>query len=539
MNRTAAVRAVALVILALSCMNAGAQFADPFSFSASLDKSSADELILTVEFGVPADHYLYADQIKIRASDDVALRSVRLPQAKRKFDATFDKILNIYEGRTVFVYSTDANLELPLAIDVEYQGCSSNLCFPPQSRRLLVDLEKSVVADAVSPTQRPDVPVAAGWEEQIERFTVQGLAVGYLNVEDFTAVLDRVESGGGIGQESLFDFFVGKGSIILILGVVIAGLTLNLTPCVLPMIPINLAIIGAGVQEDAVGSERTASRVRGFALGLTYGAGIACAYGLLGLLVVISGKQLGSLNASPAFNIAIAVVFLLLSLAMFGVFNLDFTRFQGGTSESKRGKFGAAFVLGAIAALLAGACVAPAVIAVLVQSTILFDQGVRIGLLLPFLLGVGMALPWPFAGAGLSFLPKAGAWMERVKRVFGVMILAAALYYGHLGYSLLVPHASAPGQDAEGWYRSLGTALEVAEKEEKSVFVDIWASWCTACRKMDTTTFKDPEVIRRLEKYVKVRFVAEKQKDPSVKAVLNRFVKVGLPTYVILGPKEQ
>jgi thiol:disulfide interchange protein len=522
-------------------MNAGAQFADPFSFSASLDKSSADELILTVEFGVPAEHYLYADQLKIRASDDVALRSVRLPQAKRKFDATFDKILNIYEGRTVFVYSTDANLELPLAIDVEYQGCSSNLCFPPQSRRLLVDLEKSVVVDAVSPAQRPDLPITAGWEEKIEQFTVQGLAVGYLNVEGFTAELDRIESGSGEGQRSFFDFFVGKGSIILILGVVIAGLTLNLTPCVLPMIPINLAIIGAGVQDDAVGSERTASRVRGFALGLTYGAGIACAYGLLGLLVVIGANdKLGSLNASPVFNLGIAVVFLLLSLAMFGVFNLDFTRFQGGgPSESKRGKFGAAFVLGAIAALLAGACVAPAVIAVLVQSTILFDQGVRIGLLLPFLLGVGMALPWPFAGAGLSFLPKAGAWMERVKRVFGVMILAAALYYGHLGYSLLVPHASAPGQDAEGWYHSLDTALEIAEREEKPVFVDIWASWCKACTKMDATTFKDPEVIRRLAKYVKVRFVAEKQKDPSVKAVLNRFVKVGLPTYVILGPKEQ
>lgn len=532
---------IGVLVLALWAGSARAQFSDPFSVSASLRRHATGNLLVTLEFGMPANHYLYADHLKIQAPD-VAISPVTLPKPKRKFDQTFDKTLDVYEGKTVLVYSADAGTKLPLKIDVEYQGCGDNLCFPPQSRQLLVDMDKSVVADVVESDETPlDAATAAGWEERIDRFALQGLAVGYLDVADFVAVLDRAESGGGTGQESLFDFFLGKGTVLLVLGVVLVGLGLNLTPCVLPMIPVNIAIIGAGVQNDADGSLRAASRLRGFALGMTYGAGIAAVYGLLGLLVVLTGSRLGTLNASPAFNIGIALVFLVLSLAMFGVFNLDFTRLQsggGGSSGSHRSKFGAAFVLGAIAALLAGACVAPAVIAVLVQSTVLFNRGVRIGLALPFLLGIGMALPWPFAGAGLSFLPKAGAWMERVKHLFGVMILAAAVYYGHLGYSLMASTEGGAHSDADGWYHSLDKALEIAENENKPVFIDIWASWCKACTKMDATTFKDKEVIKRLSGYVKVRFVAEKQKDPAVKAVLDRFVKVGLPTYVVLGIEE-
>ena len=189
--------------------------------------------------------------------------------------------------------------------------------------------------------------------------------------------------------------------------IILGGLGLNLTPCVLPLIPINLAIIGAG--------KAAHSRREGFLNGAAYGLGMALAYGLLGLAVVLTGAKFGTLNSSVWFNVAIAVIFGVLSLAMFDVFQIDFTRFDRllGQRESRaahqtRSKWLVAFTLGAVAALLAGACVAPVVISVLLMATDLHAKGVALGLALPFLLGLGMALPWPFMGASLSFLPKPG-----------------------------------------------------------------------------------------------------------------------------------
>ena len=113
---------------------------------------------------------------------------------------------------------------------------------------------------------------------------------------------------------------------------------------------------------------------------------------------------------------------------MFDVITIDFSRFSSGFSvgEASRGTFLLAFSMGAVAALLAGACVAPVVIQVVLFSSNLYATGTTVALALPFFLGVGMAIPWPIAGAGLAALPKPGAWMVRVKQVFGVFILATA-----------------------------------------------------------------------------------------------------------------
>ena len=93
--------------------------------------------------------------------------------------------------------------------------------------------------------------------------------------------------------------------------------------------------------------------------------------------------------------------------------------------------------MGIIAALLAGACVAPVLIAVLLHSATIYKEGNPAGLLLPFLLGLGMGLPWAFAGAGIAVLPKPGKWMMHIKYIFGVLIIAMGLYYGYLAFTLL------------------------------------------------------------------------------------------------------
>jgi thiol:disulfide interchange protein len=339
----------------------------------------------------------------------------------------------------------------------------------------------------------------------------------------------------GVKERGLFE---GRGPLAILLIVLIGGFALNLTPCVLPMIPINLAIIGAGAQAG--------SRARGFWLGSAYGGAMALVYGVLGLVVILTAGTFGTINASPWFNVGIAVLFVVLGLAMFDLILIDFSSFSSGfrTSESSRGTFVVAFSMGAVAALLAGACVAPVVIQVVLFSSNLYATGTTVALALPFCLGIGMALPWPVAGAGLAALPKPGYWMVRVKQAFGVVILVTAAYYGYVAYDLFSSRwvdpsavtSSVQEQLKEGWTPSLAAGLATARREHKPVLIDMWATWCKNCLTMDKTTLANADVKQALDGYVKIKFQAEQPDESPARDVMKRFDAVGLPTYVILRP---
>jgi thioredoxin:protein disulfide reductase len=169
-----------------------------------------------------------------------------------------------------------------------------------------------------------------------------------------------------------------------------------------------------------------------------------------------------------------------------------------------------------------------------------------VALALPFVLGLGMALPWPFAGAGIAALAKPGPWMVRVKQAFGVLILATAAYYGHLSYTIFAsrsvdPAAVASSMQAKldaGWHASLAEGLAVAEREGRPVLVDLWATWCKNCLTMDKTTFEDPAVLAALSDCVKIQVQAEDPDEPTTRALMQHFQAVGLPTYVILRPAD-
>ena len=162
---------------------------------------------------------------------------------------------------------------------------------------------------------------------------------------------------------------------------------------------------------------------------------------------------------------------------MFDVLFIDFskfsTRFAGG---GQRGSVLLAFSMGAVAALLAGACVAPVVIQVVLFSSNLYATGTTVALALPFVLGLGMAIPWPIAGAGIAALPKPGMWMVRVKQAFGVFILATAAYYGYLAYALFANRWVDPADVASsvqeqlkaGWHSSLAEGLAAAAAREQA-----------------------------------------------------------------------
>ena len=440
---------------------------------------------------------------------------------------------------------------------LRYQACDDKVCYPPQTAEVRWTLTvvgptapttrtRSDVFDRIAfgtgsaPTVAATAPVrtaptgSSDGIEQLKDFTLVS-STGYADVDEFLTFLKNAETG--VKEKGLFE---GRGPLAIVLLIFVGGLALNLTPCVLPMIPINLAIIGAGT--------KAGSRTRGFILGGVYGAAMALVYGVLGVIVITTASTFGTINASPWFNLSIAVVFVVLALAMFDVVTIDFSRFAGsvGGNASGRGSVALAFGMGAIAALLAGACVAPVVIQVILFSSDLYAQGTLLALALPFLLGVGMAVPWPLAGAGLTALPKPGPWMVRVKQAFGVFILATASYYGYLAYGLFADRFVDPREVASsvaekiksGWNASLAEGLNVALLEQKPVLIDMWATWCKNCVVMDRTTLADPAVTKALDGYVKIKYQAEQLDEYPARALVERFKVIGLPTYVILHPNR-
>ena len=485
------------------------------------------------------------------------------------------KQLGVAEPLAVFERAFPIGVEFSVASSVElgqivvpgqlrYQACNDTMCFAPKTADVAWTL-RIVRAAMVGAPQYADVfdriafgrgdkppaapvnsvglgnPETLDAEATLDDFTLLATTGGYLGKDDFLQFIHNAETG--VKKPGLFE---GRGPLAILLLVFLGGLALNLTPCVLPMVPINLAIIGAG--------SKAGSRSRGFLLGAVYGAAMALVYGVLGLVVILTAGTFGTINSSPWFNVFIAVLFVVLGIAMFDLITIDFSRFStrmniwtpGTPGISTRGSVLLAFGMGAVAALLAGACVAPVVIQVVLFSSDLYAKGTTVALALPFFLGIGMAVPWPIAGAGIAALPKPGAWMIRVKQVLGALILATAGYYGHEAYSLFAnrwvdPSAvtsSVQEKLKAGWYSSMVAGLDTAKREQKPVLVDLWATWCKNCLTMDLTTMKEPEVVAALNGYVKIKFQAEDPDREPAKSVMQRFNAVGLPTYVILHPKS-
>ncbi len=518
--------------------------------------SATQPLEVEISLGIPAGVHVYRSQKQFFRISETQSRNLGPMQITHSTPTTIADALTEEPFDTVEVFKQGDWVRMsrqatgrdgdPWAFEgaIRYQACTDEICFPPKTFAFSFSGTIGKAPDghggalsANAASESEPAPALQHWSQAVGQFSVVDSASGYMNADTFVKFLDRAE-GEGAGSPSLLERLEGVGLWVAILLILVGGLALNLTPCVLPMIPVNLAIIGAGAVSG--------SRRKGFFLGLAYGVAIAVVYGVLGLAVVLTGSTFGALNASPWFNLAIAAIFILLGLAMFDVILIDFSRFGGGAGHLdkwKKGSMGLALFMGAVSALLAGACVAPVVIAVLLFSARLFASGQVAGLLMPFVLGLGMALPWPFAGAGMGLLPKPGGWMVRVKYLFGIFILVMAAYYGTLGIKLLrgqgpVPAKSAQVQTrADGWETSLDQALAESRSTGRPLFIDFWATWCKNCHAMEATTFRNETVRGRLGSYVRLKFQAEDPGQPEIRAVLEHFGVIGLPTYVILKPQ--
>ena len=359
---------------------------EAFVFSAA--SSSADRV--TLRWEIADGYYLYRDKLRVEAPDGTAtLGTPLLPEGKLHVDEYFGEQVVYYGELVANVPVSAAPGTRELALDVSYMGCAdAGLCYPPTTRRIRVAL------GAAPP----------------EAVTAAAPGVAPMRSEQ-DLLADRIRSGNLL---AVLATFFG------------AGLLLAFTPCVLPMVPILSGIIvGAG-------RDRPVSRGRAFSLSLAYVLGMALTYTVAGAVFAAAGQQAQAFFQKPWIIVLFAGLFVLLALAMFGVFNLQVpaalqARLADASNRQRQGTLVGTAVMGALSSLIVTACVAPplvAALAVIGQSGDVFRGGAAL-----FALSIGMGVPLLLVGASAGqFLPKAGPWMDAIKAVFGVMLLAVAVW---------------------------------------------------------------------------------------------------------------
>ncbi|MDD3154573.1 MAG: cytochrome c biogenesis protein CcdA [Victivallaceae bacterium] len=496
MIRSRFCRAGLLGILLISSL-CGAEKLPPFRWALVAEKT-----MVRLKLEVAEKAYLYNAELQFTVRDATGAEIGHTPKLSPE-----GKIKTGIYAWTFPVGKTRG----PYSAKVNYQGCvedasGDSICLLPAEVELTTAPPRSGKSEAVRADNTAAVP---GW-------TKVGTLFGLSDKAKFLAFL---EDGAPVEKEASATTVPDRNFFLLLALSLLAGLSLNLTPCVLPLIPVNLAIIAGS--RDAKG--------KALIPGLFYGTGIAAVYTVLGLLSVLLKLPFGALNSSAGFNFVVAGILLVLSLALFGVFRVDFSSLQNKfqPEKFKTGRNITAFVLGGLFALLAGACVAPVLLGVLVWTGALYAAGNPFALLLPLATGIGMGLPYPVLGAGFAVLPRPGAWMRYVSMVFGVIVVALAIYFGSVGVKIL-------RYSEETEFEKMNLALAEAKKEHRKVLLDFWASWCKNCSAMEQNVLSDPEVKAAMARYQVVKFRAEKPESGQVKTLLNHLDVPGFPAFVIL-----
>ena len=380
------------------------------------------------------------------------------------------------------------------------------------------------------------VNVGDGGLSLLNEFTVASSTGGYIATDDFLQFIRNAEYG--VKEPGLFE---GRGPLAILLLVLLGGLALNLTPCVLPMIPINLAIIGAGAGSG--------SRARGFLLGGVYGAAMALVYGVLGVIVIMTAGTFGTINASPWFNVAIAVIFVALALAMFDVFDDRLLALLGSIRRRRveaRQRWRSRLSWAQSRRCLP----APA------SRRSSFRSCCSRAICTP-------RAPWRRwhcrSCSGIGHGDPVAACRRRPDRAAEAGRLDGPRQAGvrrlDPGDSRLLrlpglrPVRRSLGRcqrggvqrrgETQGWLACVarGRPRRRAEREQKPVLVDMWATWCKNCLAMDETTLADARVKTALDGYVKIKLQAEQPDEEPARSIMARFNAVGLPTYVVLHPK--
>ena len=395
-----------LLFAGLRVARAEEDFLDP-EVAFKLAARAVDERTVEVTYTVAPGYYLYREQFKF-AANGATLGAPVLPAGKTKFDETFQKTVETYRDVVrIAIPVTQGSGKFQLL--VTNQGCADKgLCYPPQQRGIEVKLA-GFGGDGSVRVMAANENLAA----------VSGAAT------NASAGAAGAPAATYAADDAGIDGALRSGKLWTVVGVfLVAGVLLSLTPCVLPMLPILSSII--------VGQGTTVSRGRGFALALSYSLGMALVYTALGVGAGLAGEGLAAALQKPWVLTVFAAGLVALSLSMFGVYELQLpsaftSRLSNASQGLPGGRFAGVFAMGGVSALIVSPCVAAPLAGALVYISQTRD--VALGGTALFALAAGMSVPLLLMGASAgALLPRAGGWMDEVKRFFGILLLGVALW---------------------------------------------------------------------------------------------------------------
>jgi thiol:disulfide interchange protein DsbD len=383
--RACALWALALV-LPLAAAAAEDDFLDPekaFAFSARVLDARTIEARWTIADG----YFMYREKVSFAADSGVALGTPELPRGKVKFDTNFNKEVETHRGELVVRIPVAAGSGA-FTLTAHSQGCADRgLCYPPQAQTAQLALAAAPAATT------PQAPQAA---QQTDEGRIEA----------------ALKSGSLAAVMPLF---------------LLLGLLLAFTPCVLPMVPIlSSIIVGQSARDAPIG------KARGLSLAAAYSLGMAIVYTAMGVAAGLAGEGLAAALQTPAVLATFAAALVLLALSMFGFYELQLpaslqARLASVSNSQRSGSHVGVFVMGAVSALIVGPCVAAPLAGALLYISQTKD--VVVGGAALFSMAAGMSVPLLLVGVSAgSLLPRAGAWMEGVKKFFGALLIAVAIW---------------------------------------------------------------------------------------------------------------
>ena len=385
-----------------------------FAFSAK----AVDAYTVRLHWDIAPGYHLYRERIGVQSDAPAAKwEPLMLPAGKDEFDANFNKTVAVYrQALDVDMRLTQGSAAVP--ITVNWQGCAdSGLCYQPTSAQLQVALtglgatqnsvtQATPAADDAAPAPAPAAPAATSASAAK---SAPAPAVAKTSSEAPDSIASTLASG----------------SLLRTMGVFwLAGLLLAFTPCVLPMVPILSSLIA--------GQSGVVSRSKGFSLALAYSLGMALIYAGFGVAAGLAGEGLAAALQNPWVLGGFALLLSTMALSMFGFYELQMpsaiqSRATEWSNSFQGGSYVGVFIMGGVSALVVGPCVAAPLAGALVYISQTRD--VVLGGLALFAMALGMSVPLLLVGVSAgSLLPRAGAWMERVKQVFGMMLLGVAIW---------------------------------------------------------------------------------------------------------------
>ena len=515
----------------------------------------------------PTLEYLIPTSVAFGAPAGISFADEKYPAPNhRRFEFAPETELAVHEG-TLYI-TTEAQSESSIKPGaatiralVTVQACNDSQCLAPSD--LSVEIPIKVIA-ANQPSKDSNAEIFAKAAAQPEGS----------NLSEASAGLLEYKSGSSI------DELAKSGILSILVGVFFAGLLLNTTPCVYPIIPIT---IGFFVNQSA--AQKGKPKIsKTFFMASMYVLGMALTYSLLGVIAAKSGGLFGAALQNPIVLIVLALVMVVLSLSMFGVYEFKLpealNRMATSSTQSTSGTLGA-FVMGLTMGIVAAPCIGPFVLALLVHVGT--KGSAAYGFMLFFVLALGLGLPYlvlgTFSGA-LKTLPRSGLWMVTVRKVFGLVLIGMALYFlmplmgaatNYVFVSffalsavyLLFWEAGRTKPKQFGWVlRAIGLgaaaiaivmalpktieaeipwqpyseqALADAKREGKGVIIDTFADWCIPCKELDKLTFTDAAVKKEAERFVTLKLDLTGN-DPNSEAgrARQRFGIRGVPTVLFL-----